>query len=454
MSDDGSLPPSFTPPGGRSRPSDADKAIPVGSDRRRSRQGPTHPPTPNGIPASGTSGEPRIKRQSTRGTGEQPVTPTRRSARADTPRSGRTRASQPQARSAQQQPASYAPRSQQGQSRAAAPAATRSAPAPRTQGTGSSGIRIRKGRVTAVILVFVLILLLAWPIGLVIWANGKIQHVDALSGASDTAGTTYLLAGSDARDGGVAEDGTEGARTDSILLLQKPTSGPVSLISLPRDTYVEIPGYGAGKLNSSYSYGGPALLVQTVEGLTGLTVDHYAEIGFTGVEDVVDAIGGVELCLDYDVDDEKSGLVWEAGCHVADGETALAFSRMRYSDPKGDIGRAERQRQVIGAIADEAITPSLLWHPGRQVELITAGTDALLVDEDTGMVNLASLGLAFVNATGEEGVTGTPPIASLDYRPGGIGSTVLLDEELAPQFWTDVRDGNFEPGTTVGDDEA
>lgn len=448
MSDDGSQPPSFTPPGGRSRPSNGDTPIPVGNERRRPSSGPSHPPTPHGIPASRPSAEPRIKRQSTRGTGEQPVTPTRRSRSTQTPKPA-------QQRSAQQQPASYAPRSQQEQARRAAPQPARSGTTTAQRSAAaspSSGIKIRKGRVVGVILVLVLVLLLAWPIGLIFWANGKIQHVDALSGASSTAGTTYLLAGSDARDGGVPEDGTEGARTDSILLLQAPDSGPASLISLPRDTYVDIPGYGPNKLNASYSYGGPALLVQTVEGLTGLTVDHYAEIGFSGIEDIVDALGGVELCLDYDVDDPKSELVWESGCHVADGATALAFSRMRYSDPKGDIGRAERQRQVIGAIAGEAITPSLLWHPGEQVALIDAGTGALTVDENTGMVNLASLGLAFRKATGPEGVTGTPPVASLDYRPGGIGSAVLLDEELTPQFWEDVRDGNLEPGTTVGEE--
>ncbi|BDZ42838.1 transcriptional regulator [Paraoerskovia sediminicola] len=310
---------------------------------------------------------------------------------------------------------------------------------------------MRKGRVVALSLVLLLVLFLAWPIGLIIWANGKIQHVEALSGASDTPGTTYLLAGSDEREAGVIDDGTTGARTDSILLLQQPSSGPASLISLPRDTYIEdIPGHGPGKLNASFAYGGAPLLVQTVEGLTGMTVDHYVEIGFSGVEDLVDAVGGVELCLDYDVSDEKSELEWEAGCHTADGETALAFSRMRYSDPKGDIGRAERQRQVIGAIADAAVTPSLLWSPGTQVDLISAGTGAVAVDEDTGMVDLARLALTFGKASGDEGVTGTPPISDPDYRPGGVGSTVLLDPELAPQFFEDVMNGDLEPGSTVG----
>jgi anionic cell wall polymer biosynthesis LytR-Cps2A-Psr (LCP) family protein len=136
---------------------------------------------------------------------------------------------------------------------------------------------------------------------------------------------------------------------------------------------------------------------------------------------------------------------------VADGETALAFSRMRYSDPKGDIGRAERQQQVIAAVADKVVKPSVLLNPINQVQLVNAGTDALTVDEDTGIVNLGQLALAFKGATGSEGVTGTPPIADPGYDPGtGVGSTVLLDEETVGQFWTDVRDGNLEAGSTVG----
>lgn len=309
---------------------------------------------------------------------------------------------------------------------------------------------MRKRRLFATAGVLVLVLLLAWPIGLLVWANGKIQHVDALSGAAGTPGQTYLLAGSDARGEGFSEDGTEGARTDTIMILHKPRSGPASLISLPRDTFAEIPGKGPAKLNAAYSWGGAPLLVQTVEGLTGLTVDHYVEIGFGGVAGIVDAVGGVELCLDYDVDDARSELVWTAGCHVADGKTALAFSRMRYADAQGDIGRAERQRQVIGAVSKEAADTSLLVQPWSQVSLLDAGLASLVVDEKTGIVDLGRLVLAFREANGPEGVTGTPPISNPDYRPGGVGSTVQLDPDLSPAFWTDVRDGTLPAGVVGG----
>ena len=185
-----------------------------------------------------------------------------------------------------------------------------------------------------------------------------------------------------------------------------------------------------------------------------MTVDHYVEIGMGGVEHVVDAVGGVELCLDYDVDDPNSGLVWTAGCHVVDGATALAFSRMRYSDPLGDIGRTQRQQQLISAVTHEVATPSTLLSPSRQVDLIRTGTGVLVVDRDTGIVDLARMALAFRAATGPGGTRGTPPIADNDYRPGGVGSTVLLDEAALPAFFQQVQDGSLAPAAEATEPPA
>nr|WP_298456547.1 LCP family protein [uncultured Cellulomonas sp.] len=312
----------------------------------------------------------------------------------------------------------------------------------------------------ALVAAVVAVALLAWPIGLLVWANGKIQHVDALTATPDTPGTTYLLAGSDSRggEGGIAEDGTEGARTDTIMVLHVPPSGPAALISLPRDTLTQIPGQGAGKLNAAYSWGGAPLLVQSVEGLTGLHVDHYVEVGLGGVSQVVDAVGGVELCLDpavnqvsFPLDDPDSGLTWaEPGCQVVDGRTALAFARMRKADREGDIGRAKRQQQLIAALSSTAAGPSLVVNPLRQVSLVDAGLGALQVSERTGIIDLARLALAFRSATGPDGIRGTPPIADADYRPGGLGSTVLLDPDAAPGFFTAVMNGTLPAGPVGG----
>ncbi|WP_456818153.1 LCP family protein [Cellulomonas sp. URHB0016] len=293
--------------------------------------------------------------------------------------------------------------------------------------------------------------LLAWPIGLVMWADGKVQHTAALSGAAGTPGTTYLLTGSDSRaDGAIDDTTTEGARTDTILVLHVPEHGPTALISLPRDTFVQVPGHGDAKLNASFSWGQAPLLVKTVEQLTGLTVDHYAEIGMAGVEQVVDAVGGVNLCYDTAVDDADSGMVWTPGCHDVGGVDALAFSRMRKADPTGDVGRAERQRQLISAVMGKVKPTSLVWHPGQQVALVDAGTASLTVDDGSGIVDLARMALAFKAANGEGGITGTPPIKSINYRPGKIGSTVLLDPDAAPAFFVAIRDGKLPAGPVGG----
>lgn len=315
-------------------------------------------------------------------------------------------------------------------------------PQPPAGGGRTAGAR-RRARRLPIVVALVLALLMAWPFGLMAWANGKIVHTSALSGAPGTPGTTYLLVGSDSRADGTVTDGAAGQRSDTILVLHVASNGQAAMISLPRDTYVQIEGYGGNKLNASYSFGGGPLLVSTVESLTGLTVDHYVEIGMGGVVTVVDAVDGVDLCLDYDVNDDLSGLVWTAGCHDVDGSTALAFARMRYSDPLGDIGRQTRQRQVVAAVVREAATPATALNPVQQVRLIDAGTGALATDAATGIVDLARLALAFRSATGADGITGAPPIADFDYHPGGVGSTVLLDEALGAQFFQRLRDGDL-----------
>ncbi len=297
-------------------------------------------------------------------------------------------------------------------------------------------------------LVSLLLILLLAGGGVWWWVESRLIHVDALSGAADTPGTTYLIVGSDSRDGW-KQDSTVGERTDTIMLLHQPEEGPVALISIPRDSYVEIPGNGSSKINAAFAWGGAPLLVETVEDLTGLTIDHYVEVGFTGVVEIVDALGGVELCYDSDVSDEKSDLEWEAGCHVADGTTALAFSRMRYSDPLGDIGRTQRQQQVVGAVAEDILSPSTLLNPFKAYRVADAGLDSFRVDDDMHALDLAKAALVFKDALGGDAVTGTPPISSLNYRVGGQ-STVLLDPDAIDQFWQDIADGSYEPGSEVG----
>ncbi|WP_234985775.1 LCP family protein, partial [Demequina sp. NBRC 110051] len=407
-------------------------------DRERETPRSSSRPMPPSVP-------PRPKRVST----HQPAA-TQPQARANEPVMDPTRA-MPAQPAARQQPPSYPPQQRPSAPQAATYGTYDEGAQPATASAAGQSSSPRRGKHRCCRWAWILLAILVGAlIVFIVWVNGQINHVDALSGAADTPGETTLIVGSDSREGWDGDDGTEGARTDTIMVLHKPESGPVALISIPRDSYVAIPGYKNNKINAAFSFGGPPLLVETVEDLTGLTMDHYMEIGLSGVEDMVDAVGGVELCYDEDVSDEKSGLEWEAGCHVADGETALAFSRMRYSDPLGDIGRAERQRQVVAAVAEEILSPATVLNPTQLIPVTSATLGAFRVDEGTNFVGLATIALDLRAGLGGNAVTGTPPITSLGHSVDGVGSTVLLTEDELPQFWEDIAEGNFEPGEEVG----
>ena len=298
---------------------------------------------------------------------------------------------------------------------------------------------------TVVVIVVVLALIAARVAWLWNDVSSQLHRVDALSGATDTPGETWLIVGSDAR-GGAVQDETEGARADSVMLLHKAENGQTSLTSLPRDTFVDIPELGENKINAAYT-GGPKLLVQTVEKLSGLTVDHYVEVGMTGVSQMVDAVGGVDVCWPYSVVDEDSGMVWDVSqgeCQTVDGTKALAYSRMRKSDPTGDVGRGQRQRAVISAVVSKAASPSTIFSFSRQDALVDAGTDVLTVDQSASTMSIAQMVLAFRSASGS-GLTGAPPIEDTAYSPedADIGETVLLRDTTAPDFFAKVRDGKL-----------
>ena len=318
----------------------------------------------------------------------------------------------------------------------ATPSRTAPATAPRPR-------RKRRRRLVLKTLSVLLVIVLAWG-GFLVWdANTNIGRVSALSGGADTPGTTYLLAGSDSRADGAVQDGFEGSeRADSIMLVNIAANGQAVALSIPRDTYAEIPGVGWDKINASYAYGGPQLLVETVEKLTGLTIDHFVQIGMGAVPDMVDAVGGVELCYDHDSNDEYSGLNWTAGCHTVDGPTALQFSRMRYQDPEGDIGRTKRQRQVISKVVSEAASPATLINPARTLRVERAGSKSFTVDEDSSIMTVASLVMALRSASSDE-LMGVPPIESLDYTTSAGASAVLLRDETAPDFFAKLRSGKL-----------
>ncbi|GAA2739461.1 LCP family protein [Pedococcus aerophilus] len=260
-------------------------------------------------------------------------------------------------------------------------------------------------------------------------------------------GYNYLLVGSDSREGLTAAQRKElttgsaaGRRTDSIILVHVPAGGgKPAMISLPRDSYVPIPGNGSNKINAAFAFGGPNLLVETVEQVTDLRIDGYVEIGFAGFASVVDSVGGVDICVKFDMNDKKAGINLKKGCQVLDGKNALGYVRARYSDPRGDIGRAERQRQFLAAIMKKALTPSTVLVPTRYWSFTHASAQGLIVGEDTSMRDASRVLLAMRAVSNDQGLSLVVPLQSLNYQTAA-GSAVKWDTERAKALFTTLRE--------------
>ncbi|GAA3617436.1 hypothetical protein GCM10022223_37560 [Kineosporia mesophila] len=333
---------------------------------------------------------------------------------------------------------------------------------PSAVGTGRS---LPRPSVKLVVLI-VVGLLIAYPIILGFTAWSSLNRVDAIEPAhqdsklEDTPGRTYLVVGSDARDDLSAEEKKElgtgsvaGQRTDTIMLLHVPSgSGPTVLISVPRDSYVPIPGHGSNKINAAYSFGGPTLLIQTLENVGGVKIDEYVETGLGGFANIVNAIGGVELCPQRNMKDAKAHINLKKGCQQMDGKTALGYARARYSDPKGDLGRVERQRETLAAIAKKTLSPGTLIQPWRAIPAAKAGGGALTIDENTGPVALTKFVLAMKAVSGSEGISMTVPIGNVDYRVNGM-SAVKWDTQKALQMFAALKSDDTSALQALADEQ-
>jgi LCP family protein required for cell wall assembly len=245
-----------------------------------------------------------------------------------------------------------------------------------------------------------------------------------------------------------------GRRTDTIMLLHVPDGGgPTVLMSIPRDSYVSIPGRGKNKINASYAFGGEALLVKTVEKATGLHIDTYAETGFGGFADVVDAVGGVDVCVKKAMKDKKAKLNVKKGCQTMDGATALGYSRARYSDARGDLGRVERQRQVLAAIAKKTFSPGVIAQPWRAFPAAAAGGGALTFDEDAGPMDVARFLQAMRSSAGGDGVSLTVPVSNPNLSTPS-GSAVAWDDAQAERVFDAIRDDDTERIRPIAKEQA
>lgn len=327
--------------------------------------------------------------------------------------------------------------------------------------------RRRWGRIIGFTALGVVLALIATGIYSWFWASGKITHVGALTSYSSRpaqgAGTNWLLAGSDSRSsltpaqvkafhtGSAAA--INGGRTDTIMILHYGSTGP-DLVSIPRDSYVTIPAYtdskgvahsaSQNKINAAYDLGGPQLLVQTVEENFGIRIDHYLEVGFLGIVNMVNEAGGVHLCLSSAIHDHYSGANLNAGCQTLNGTQALAYVRSRYSLPNSDVSRMSDQQAFIRGLVQAADRPGVYLNPFALYPFLGAALNSIAADNGTGLSDLMDLAQHAKSLAGTGGgTTGTMPIANESYYVSGIGDAVLIDKtkaaELADAVNKDVR---------------
>ena len=301
-----------------------------------------------------------------------------------------------------------------------------------------------------IVLLFVL-MLIAVPL----YAWSRVDKIDAMPTGqrpAETPGTTYLMVGSDARDDlSQAErarlhTGKDAGppRTDTIMLMHVPSGGgPTVLISIPRDSAVNIPGTsGRQKINAAFNKS-PALLIETIENATGLRIDHYVEVGFGGFATVIDSVGGIKMCLPKAMKDQQAHINLPAGCQNLDGPKALGYVRSRHADGKNDFGRTERQRQMVGAVAKKAASPSTFLNPVRYFNVATKGVDALTVDKDMSLFDFIRFARGMRAVSGSGGVTLSVPTSDDNYQLGhGRGVAVKWDTKKAQALFDALKQDN------------
>ncbi len=323
--------------------------------------------------------------------------------------------------------------------------------------------------VTAGIAVLVMVLS-ATAFGLYRYAQGQIRTFRPESPAPNATGPTptpaitgkcakrscnYLLLGSDSRSGlskaeqqafGTNQDIGGSQRSDTIIVVHiDPTQKKALFLSFPRDLWVDIPGMGMNKINAAFeggvNGGGPPRVARTVTALTGLSIDHVMYVDLAGFEGVVNALGGVEICVPYPMQDPLTSLDIQAGCQHFDGKTALAYVRTRHQpcDTIPDFARISRQQQFLRAVIAKLLSPREIF---RLPSLIHPVLQSLVVDQGMNPAELAYLAgqLNGVN-TGNVDFRVVPTVPSGTYVGGQYLSIVKLIQPQADQLFQRLRAG-------------
>ncbi|MFZ9212114.1 MAG: LCP family protein [Candidatus Nanopelagicaceae bacterium] len=295
--------------------------------------------------------------------------------------------------------------------------------------------------------------------------TAAIPRVDAFAGLEnrpkkESSAVNYLIVGSDTREGLSREEikrlkvgGTDvaaGKRSDTMLLIHiSKKRDKAAIISIPRDSYALIPEHSNSqgkvipaaysKINSAYNWGGAPLLIETLESMSDLRIDHYVELNFVGFVRMVDALGGVEICTKKDINDPKSHLTLPAGTHVLDGVDSLKFVRTRVFDGLGDLGRMKRQQEFASAMLRKATSAGVLLNPVKMVDFINSALDSVVTDEGLSQGDLLTLGKQLRNLSASNVRTLTIPLKYYNYNKNGVSAAVLWDPVLAPELFERIK---------------
>ncbi|WNI15797.1 LCP family protein [Actinacidiphila sp. ITFR-21] len=326
--------------------------------------------------------------------------------------------------------------------------------------------RTRRRRRTRRVLYGALVLLCAGVLlaaGTTYWAyqhyTGRVDRIpnafptgvpeSALPPPSKDGSQTFLLVGLDARsdlpttgkDAKAPEWKPGAQRSDTMMLVHLPADHKHAyVVSLPRDSWVSVPGHGKAKLNAAFSWGGPPLLIDTVQRLTKVKIDHLAVIDWSGFKKLTDAVGGVDITVDKTVSRLHGGgpgAVWTAGTHHMDGDEALDYVRERYGLPNGDLDRAHRQQNFLRAVLVKMLSGGTFSNPLKLKRTLDQVTSVVSVDDQLsngdlrglvwGMRDVRSSDMAFMNA----------PVGGFDMIQKQ--SVVLLDANAADELWESMR---------------
>ena len=250
-----------------------------------------------------------------------------------------------------------------------------------------------------------------------------------------------LLIGSDTRVGQGTSDAksVSGARSDTTLIVHLSADRQhVTVVSVPRDSMVKMPPncdatvprsrWTVQQVNSAFSIGGPACLINTLEADTGMFITHFAVVDFTGFKGMVDALGGVPVCTPVAIDDPKAHLTLAAGRHVLDGTQALGYVRVRYTEGDGsDLGRIGRQQAFLSSVVQEATRTSLLLRPDRLYGFLDAATKSLTTDPELGLGTMKDIATSVKDIGIKNVAFVTVPVEAWPQDPNRVQWTAAAD---------------------------